>query len=181
MSEAIVANRYADALFQVGTKKNILDQLVDQFRVIKEVFQTNEQLRLVLGHPQINHARKQELIESVFQSMEKDVVNTLKLLVERGRVEVIPSMVEQLIEQAHEQKGIAVATVYSVRKLSDEEEKAIAKTIAIRFQKQDVQIKNIVDSTLIGGIKVRVGNTILDGSISGKLERMERQFATANK
>ncbi|HEY4600804.1 MAG TPA: F0F1 ATP synthase subunit delta [Cerasibacillus sp.] len=180
MSEAVVANRYADALFQFGTEKNILDQLVDQFRTVKEVLITNQSFRLVLEHPQISREKKQQLVETVFQGMDSHVIHTMKLLVERKRVAIIGHMVERLEQLVNDAKGVAVAHVYSVRQLTDAELQSMAQAIAKRFQKQEVKINNIVDPTIIGGLKVRVGNTIIDGSVSGKLERLERQFATQN-
>lgn len=180
MSEAVVANRYADALFQFGTEKNILDQLVDQFRTVKEVINTNQSFRLVLEHPQISQEKQQQLVETVFQGMDLHVIHTIKLLVERNRVAIIGNMVSRLEQLANDAKGIAVAQVYSVRQLTEKEELDIAQAIERRFQKQEVKVHNIVDPAIIGGLKVRVGNTIIDGSVSGKLERLERQFAAQN-
>ena len=180
MSEAIVAKRYADALFQLGNEKNTLDQFVEEFRVVKEVFQKEEQLNTFLEHPRINQMKKKELLEAAFQNMDQDVLNTLLLLLERDRVQIVPSMIDHLIQRVNDAKGIAEATVYSVRELSDSEKKELENTIAKRFEKQSVTIHNVVDPTIIGGIRVRVGNTIIDGSISGKLRRMEREIATAN-
>ena len=180
MSEAVVANRYADALFQFGTEKNILDQLVDQFRTVKEVINTNQSFRLVLEHPQISQEKQQQLVETVFQGMDSHVIHTIKLLVERNRVHIIGNMVSRLEQLTNDAKGIAVAQVYSVRQLTEKEQQDIAQAIAKRFQKREVKVHNIVDPAIIGGLKVRVGNTIIDGSVSGKLERLERQFAAQN-
>src|SRR5699024_4003351 len=92
MSEAIVAKRYADALFQLGNEKNTLDQFVEEFRVVKEVFQKEEQLNTFLEHPRIDQMKKKELLEAAFQNMDQDVLNTLLLLLERDRVQIVPSV-----------------------------------------------------------------------------------------
>ncbi|HEX6594811.1 MAG TPA: F0F1 ATP synthase subunit delta [Bacillota bacterium] len=180
MSEAIVAKRYADALFELGKEKNTLDQFVEEFQVVREVFQQDAQLNTFLEHPRIHQMKKKQMLEKAFQSMNQDVVNTLLLLLERDRVQIVPSMIDHLIQRVNDAKGIAEATVYSVRELSDSEQQELEKTIAKRFQIKSVTIHNIVDPSIIGGIRVRVGNTIMDGSISGKLKRMEREIASAN-
>ena len=60
--------------------------------------------------------------------------------------------------------------------LTEEETKAISTTFAKKLGKKDLRIENIVDSNLLGGIKLRIGNRIYDGSLQGKLERLERQL-----
>ncbi|MEC5424470.1 F0F1 ATP synthase subunit delta [Virgibacillus sp. C22-A2] len=181
MSEAVVAKRYADALFQLGSEKAVLEQFVEELQVVKEVFQTNANLYTFLKHPRVNNAKKKQFLEEVFQGLQTDVVNTLKLLVERHRVEITPSIIDHFLQLVNDAKGIAEATVYSVRELSDSERQELEISFAKRFNKRKIQLTNIVDPSIIGGIKIRMGNSIYDGSVSGKLKRIERNIVTANK
>ena len=71
--------------------------------------------------------------------------------------------------------------VYSVRALSEEECRQLELSFAKRFAKRAIELNNVVDPSLIGGMKIRVGNTIYDGSVSGMLKRIERNIVTANK
>ncbi|GAB3044911.1 F0F1 ATP synthase subunit delta [Virgibacillus ainsalahensis] len=181
MSEALVAKRYAEALFQLGKEKAVLDQLLEDFRVVKEVFQTNKELITFLKHPRFDNEKKKQFLDEVFQGLGTDVVNTLKILVERHRVEVTPSIIDHLVQLSNDAKGIAEARVYSVRELSDAEKQELETSFAKRLNKVSVSFENVVDPTLVGGVKIRMGNTIYDGSISGKLKRIERDMLTANK
>lgn len=181
MSEIIVAKRYAEALFQLGTEKDTLDQYVDEFRVIRNALLENEDLYTFLKHPKISNEEKKQLITSVFKKVHVDVKNTLLLLIEKKRITIAPSMVDHFIAMVNDARGIAEAIVYSVRPLSKKEQKSLQKTFAERFNKKTVNIHNEVDSSIIGGLKIRIGNTIYDGSVQGKLQRMERNIATANK
>ncbi|MEN1967684.1 F0F1 ATP synthase subunit delta [Lentibacillus sp. N15] len=180
MSEAIVARRYADALFQLGNEKQITDTLVEDFLVVKEVFQENQKLVTFLKHPRVHNAKKKQFIEEVFQGMSNDVVNTLKMLVERHRIEIIPSIIDHLSLLANDAKGTAEADAYSVRALSEAELEQLAQTFAKRLNKTAIKLTNKIDPSIIGGIKIHMGNTIYDGSISGKLKRIERSILTAN-
>lgn len=181
MSEAVAAKRYADALFQLANEKTVVEQFVEEFRTVNEVFQRNKDLYTFLKHPRVHNAKKKQFLDEVFQGLHKDVVNTLKLLVERHRVEIIPSIIDHFIHLVNDAKGIAEATVYSVRELSDLERSELEVSFAKRFNRSAIQLHNVVDPSLIGGIKIRMGNTIYDGSISGKLRRIERNIVTANK
>ncbi|WP_156290877.1 F0F1 ATP synthase subunit delta [Oceanobacillus salinisoli] len=180
MSEALVAKRYAEALFELGQEKLILDKLVKEFSVVRDVFQTNQELTTFLAHPAIPGEKKKQLIAEVFQGSQAEVINTLKLLVDRRRVDVIPFVIDDLIQLVNDAKGIAEATVYSVRELSADEKLKVKESFVKRLNKEEIRITNVVDPSLLGGVKIRVGNTIYDGSISNKLKRIERNIVTAN-
>jgi len=181
MSELIVAKRYAEALFQLGTEKELLDQYVNEFRVVREVFEENEKLYTFLKHPKISNEEKKQLLTSIFSGAHVDVLNTLQLLIEKKRITIAPSMVDHFIAMVNDAKGIAEATVYSVRPLTNTEQESLEKTFAKRFNKETVHFQNEMDPSVIGGVKIQVGNTIYDGTVQGKLQRIERNIATANK
>lgn len=181
MSEAIAARRYAGALFQIGTEKGTLEELEKELRIVREVFQENEQFYTFLKHPRIKSAKKRQILNEVFQGLQPNVVHTIALLVERGRIEITTSMIDHFIQMVNDAKGNAEVTVYSVRELSSAEKAQLEKSFSKRFDMKSVELKNEIDSTLIGGLKIRVGNTIYDGSVKGKLHRIERDIATANK
>ncbi|WP_010648357.1 F0F1 ATP synthase subunit delta [Oceanobacillus massiliensis] len=180
MSEAIVAKRYADALFQLGKEKNSLEQYADEFRVVREVFKNNKQLVTILKHPKIDNVKKKQFISEVFQGVHIDVVNTIKLVVERHRTDAIPSIINHFIQLVNDAKGIAEATVYSVRELSDSEKQQLQLSFSKRLGKTSINLLNVVDPSVIGGVKIRVGNTIYDGTVSGKLNRISRKIVSAN-
>lgn len=181
MSEAVVAKRYAEALYQIGSEKAILDTLEIDAGVVQEVFNQNKKLLMFLTHPRVENKKKKQFINEVFQGLSGDMLNTMKLLVERNRIDLMPFIVKQFIHFTNEAKGIAEATVFSVRPLSDSEIQKLSETFAKRFNKKAIKLENKVDPSIIGGIKLRMGNSIYDGSISGKLKRIERSIVTANK
>jgi F-type H+-transporting ATPase subunit delta len=98
------------------------------------------------------------------------------ILIDRHREDQISEVVDGFIELANDARGIAEAKVYSVRPLTDEERAAISQTFAEKIGKQWLRIENIVDTNLLGGIKLRIGNRIYDGSLRGKLDRLERKL-----
>ncbi|MHA6250683.1 F0F1 ATP synthase subunit delta [Oceanobacillus sp. CAU 1775] len=180
MSEIVVAKRYADALFQIGLEKSTLDTLVTDMSVIGEVFTQNKELNSFLLHPKVNAAQKEQLLIASLKGIHTDVLNTVRLLVERNRTTLIPFIVDAFIKNVNDAKGIEVATVYSVRELTAAELQSLQVSFAQKIGKNTLEFKNVVEPELIGGVKIRVGNTIYDGSISGKLNRIERQITAAN-
>ena len=85
-------------------------------------------------------------------------------------------MADEFIQLANDERGIAEAKVISTRALTETEHEALSSTFAAKVGKKSLRIENIVDSNLLGGIKVRIGNRIFDGSLRGKLERLEHQL-----
>src|SRR5699024_5178898 len=154
--------------------KNLLDQYAEECRTVQEVLQTHNELLTYLQHPQMNKQQKKKLIQNIFKELQRDIINTIQLLIERRRHNIKSSMIDNLIQIVNDAKGVAEATVYSVRKMSDEEREALAGKMAKRFHKQSVTFHNVVDPSIIGGLKIHIGNTIIDGTISGKLNRLKR-------
>ena len=95
---------------------------------------------------------------------------------DRHREDEIVEVANQFFELANEESGIAEAQVYSTRELSEAEREAISATFAAKVGKKSLRIENIVDSELLGGVKLRIGNRIYDGSLRGKLDRLERKL-----
>lgn len=180
MSE-VVANRYAEALFQLGEEKNNTDELLESAGLAASVFRENRELSPFLGHPRVSQGKKEQFLEDVLEGTNRDVLNTIKLLVGRHRTEIVSDVMESFIQQVNDARGVANAYVYSARKLSDEALHELEAVFAKRFGKQKMRLENVVDSSVIGGVKVRVGNTIYDGSLSGKLNRMKREIVSLNK
>ncbi|MRG86196.1 F0F1 ATP synthase subunit delta [Salinibacillus xinjiangensis] len=181
MSNSVVANRYSTALFELGQEKSLLNTLEIEIRGVQEVFQNNEQLQTFLNHPSIPVEKKKELLKDAFKDVSKELLNTLLIMVERHRESEILPMTEAFIQMNNEAQGVAEATVYSVRALSDDEKQSLEKVFAAKLDKKALHITNIVDPTIIGGVKLKIGNRIYDGTVSSKLERIERQLVSANK
>src|SRR5690625_7558681 len=105
MSETVVAKRYADALFQLATEKGIDEKLISELQTVKEVFLAEKQLNDFLNHPRVTNDQKLQLIDTSFASLDKYVQNTLKLLVERHRVNVIPAIVDEYVRSEERRVG----------------------------------------------------------------------------
>lgn len=176
MSQTTVAKRYAVALFEIAKERNILDQIEEEIRVIKEIFSGNKELLSFLNHPKISLDKKRQFLSEIFGTVSVPLKNALMLMVERHRSQSISQMAADFIDLANEEKSIADAKVYTTRPLTEAEREAISSTFARKVGKKTLRIENIIDRNLIGGIKLQIGNRIFDGSISGKLERLERQL-----
>jgi F-type H+-transporting ATPase subunit delta len=176
MSNSMVAKRYALALFQIAKEQQLLEVVEEELRVVKEVIQYNNELKAVLKSSKLPLAKKKEILRTAFASLNSYVVNTLLILIDRHREDEIIEVANQFFELANDEKGLAEADVYSTRELSEAEREAISAVFAPKVGKKSLRIENIVDSELLGGVKLRIGNRIYDGSLRGKLNRLERKL-----
>ena len=176
MSNSIVAQRYAVALFEIAKEKNVLDAMAEEIRVVKEVFSSNEELNAFLKQPKITLQQKQQVLSDALAGISEYITNTIMLMIERHRTDEIAHMAEDFVELCNEDKSVAEATVYTTRPITEAEREAISSVFAAKVGKKTLRIENIVDRDIIGGMKLRIGNRIFDGSVSGKLNRLERQL-----
>ncbi|KMY42961.1 ATP synthase F0F1 subunit delta [Bacillus sp. FJAT-27916] len=176
MSQTLAAKRYANALFQIAKEENQIDRLETEIRTVKDVFETNGRFIEFLEHPKVSMENKKQAIAEAFATASPSIQNLLMLLVERHRETIVPDLADEFILLVNEHTGIVDAKVYSVKPLSNAEQEGISKVFARKIGKQALRIENIVDSSLLGGIKIRIGNRIFDGTVQGKLDRLERSL-----
>lgn len=176
MTGSMVAKRYALALFQLAKEQQLLEKVEEELRIVKEVLLVNVELKAILKSPKVLKDKKREILAEAFGSLNTYVLNTLMLLIDRHREDEMVAVAEEFIELSNEEKGIEEAEVYSIRPLTDEERAALSSSFAAKIGKKSLQIENVVDSDLLGGIKIRIGNRIYDGSLRGKLDRLERKL-----
>ncbi|MBS4223425.1 F0F1 ATP synthase subunit delta [Lederbergia citrea] len=178
MSQNIVAERYALALFQLAKEHNIVQKMEEELRVVRKAVQENPAFITLLTSPNMSLHEKKNLLQSVFSGVSPFVSHTLMLLIDRHRESDIADVAGSFIELANKENGIAEATVYTVRPLTALEADSVSASFAPKVGRRSLNIENIVDTNLLGGMKVRIGNRIFDGSLRGKLDRLERTLTT---
>lgn len=176
MSYSTVAKRYALALFSIAKEQNQLEAIEQELRAVKSVFIQNKELSILLENPKFSTDKKKDMLKEAFATVSVPVLNTLLLMTDRHREDQVVGVVDAFIELSNEARGIAEAKVYSVRALTEDEKTAISASFAKRIGKQSLRIENVIDENILGGLKVRIGNRIYDGTLAGKLDRLEREL-----
>ena len=179
MSRSVAANRYALALFEVTREQGKLDPVQGDMRELRKVFRESADLRALLGSPKISGSKKKEMLKGLFAGADILTVNLLQVLVDAQRISEAADVADEFIEMANESAGIAEAKVYSTRPLTDEEQQELSTVFAGKVGKQSLRIDNIVDPSLIGGVRIRIGNRIYDNSLKTKLDHLKRDLVNA--
>lgn len=175
MSEA-VAKRYAGALFEVAKGRGSIDQVEKDLQTVSSVVSGHQDLKVVLSHPQIGREDKKALLENIFKSeVSQEVLNLLKVLVDRSREDILNDLKEQYTAIANEHRGIIDMTVTTANPLTEEEEQKLADAFSRHLNKQ-LRIHSKVDPKVIGGVLVKIGNRLYDGTLAGKLNRFSKEL-----
>lgn len=176
MSNSTVAKRYALALFELAQEKNLLAEVGADLKELTKVVESSPELLTLLGAPKFSIERKKQIIAEIFAGSTPAFLHTIQLLVEKKRINEVKQLAEAYVDLAAAAQGTAEATVYSTRPLSAEESESISAAFAKRVGKQSLTITNEIDPSLIGGVRIQIGNHIYDSSVASKLERLKREL-----
>jgi F-type H+-transporting ATPase subunit delta len=177
---AAVLGRYARAYAEVTvTHKLNPEKTVAEFQQMADVVNSSRELRNVLQNPAVSREQKLNLLDSIIQHIgaSKMLRNFLAVLIDHRRIGNIGDLLEQFKRELDRRMGIADAKVSSVRELSSAEKKSLEQQLAVLTGKV-VRATYSQDAALLGGVLVRVGSTIYDGSVHGRLQRMRQELAT---
>ncbi|MUT65082.1 F0F1 ATP synthase subunit delta [Paenibacillus sp. NEAU-GSW1] len=174
--DTVVAKRYAKALFELAQQNGIVSEVEDQLKLIAQALEQDQDAAKFLSFPNIAPENKIAVLKSAFGDRVSSIVlNTLELLVVRGRQDVILEVSEAYTKIAGEALGQAHATIYSAAQLSVAEFTEVVNQFN-QLTGKKIIAQQIVEPTLLGGVQVRIGDRLYDGSLSGKLDRLQKSF-----
>ena len=177
MIREIAAKRYAEGIFELARSQNRLDEWSANLQTISSVL-ADVQVIGLLQSSRMSLADKIALAERLFQGLDAQALNLVKLLISKGRVRLAPQIAEAYQEMVDETKGIVHATVTTAVPLSDEERDMVARRLQEVSSKQ-VVLQTEVDEEIIGGLVARMGDTLIDGSTKSKLAALKQQLEGA--
>lgn len=172
MAEAItVARPYADAVYKMAVANNSLSQWSKMLQLAAEIAE-DEQVKLLIGNPRVSAKQLGDIFLEIGRSkFNAEARNLVMLLIENKRV-VVLSQISQLFEQLKARhEGVLEARVVSAFAIENRQLKKLVEDLEQKF-KRKIEAQVSIDPELIGGIKVEVGDEILDASVRGKLEAM---------
>jgi ATP synthase F1 delta subunit len=173
-----IASVYARSLFEVAKEQGKLDEVREQIGQVADALDADRELQIFFFSPYFSTEEKQEGLRKVVDGAEPAVLNFLELLLENHRMPAlfrIRRAYDQLWE--HENKLLPVEITSAVE-LDDEIARRIGDEIGEQTG-QRVELTKTVDPDIIGGLVLRVGNSILDASIRNRLETLRKNVAKA--
>jgi F-type H+-transporting ATPase subunit delta len=167
--------RYADAAFEIGIRDGTVEVWRRELDAAAEMVR-NEQVLDVLANPAIPLDQRLEATQRAFAKLSQPVRNLILLLVRRGRIEQLPRVAAEFARRDDERNGLVHATATSAAPLGAEEIRAIAARLE-QLTGARVGLETNVDPSILGGVVVRIGDRLIDGSVRGRLERLRGRLA----
>jgi F-type H+-transporting ATPase subunit delta len=167
---------YAEALFAVARAEGTLADVEDELFRFSRTLQGSDELRDALTDPGIPVARRQQVVEDLLGGRATKTTTALvSMVVGTGRARDLPAIISQLVEMSAAEANKAVAEVRSAIELSADQRERLAKALGDATGRP-VEVKVIVDPSVMGGIIAQVGDTVIDGSVRTRIERLRKAF-----
>jgi F-type H+-transporting ATPase subunit delta len=177
---AAVSSRYARALADViADTKLDASKAVEQLRSLVAAFQDSPDLRQVWESPAIPVEPKHQVLDAIAARIgvtDRPIRNFVAVLIDNNRIALLPEIAKQLDIELNSRSGGIDAKITSARELVPEQRSSLIAQIS-RLTGKMVSPHYVTDKKLLGGVMVRVGSTIYDGSVRGQLERLRQQLS----
>ena len=176
MADTTIARRYAQALFQEAEQNGNVEQVDEDVDLIRTSLDDSRELVRVFESPIIPREKKEAIVSALFKDRLQPVtLHFLQLLIEKKREDLFPAVVRAYGALRDKQLGIVEARVRTATPLADAERERLETALEERTG-QSVRLEEDVDPSIIGGLVVRIGDTVYDSSVRHQLGVLREQL-----
>ena len=174
------AERYSLALFELSEENNLLSQIEDQSSSILNLIEQSEDFSNLIKDPTTSQDDLLKVVNTISENYKFDQLlkNFLSFLIQKRRFFFVERILKSFIEICSEKRGELKAELRSAKQLSNEEIKQITEELTKNFSSK-IKLNYKHDESLIGGLVVQVGSTMVDTSIKSKLQQIENRMIEA--
>ena len=173
----LISKTYGDALFDIAVETGKTDVFLEEIQGLKQVFCDNPDLLRFLEHPDIEATEKVVTVEKIFTGRISDeLTGLLRLIVLKGRAPYLDSVLDYYIAKTKEYKKIGIASVSSAAELTEAQKKKIVEKLLSSTDYNSFEMEYSVEPELIGGMIIRIGDRIVDGSVRTKLNNLKKEL-----
>jgi F-type H+-transporting ATPase subunit delta len=171
------ARRYAEAIFEIAERDGNVEAWLEQLHSVAAAV-SDESIVRGLEDPNVPIERRLAALDKALgPDMVPQMRNLLPLIVRRRRVEMLPQIAREFRRLYNKRAGIVEATAFSAAPLDGQELAALRSRLE-QMTGGNVELETRVDESLLGGIQVRLGDQLIDGSVRGRLERLRNRLAS---
>ena len=175
MSGARAAIRYAKAVLSLASDQKAADAVNSDMKLLSNTLLESKELSDMLQNPVVASSIKKSVLLEVFKNSNKTTLSLIDTLISNNRIDIISDVALKYRQLFDQSKGIELATVTTAVALTaDLEKKVLAK--AKELTGKDVEVKNIIDESILGGFILRIGDVQYNASVSNQLNKLKREF-----
>jgi len=167
---------YAQSLLEIVVAEGNLSEVEDELFRFARIVEGNDELRITLSNPGLPLDRRAAIVDELLDNRAMHVTKAIAaFIVGAGRGHDLPAIVDRFVELAAQGREHAVAEVRSAVPLDDAQRQRIAAALSHATRKQ-VEVKVIVDESVMGGIVATIGDTVIDGTVRHRLDQLKEQI-----
>lgn len=167
-----LTSRYAEALYLLKKESNSLLEAQQEIKELIKIIKDDPDFLMVLDSSYIEKEKRLEIVDQVFKSVDEEIKNLVKVVIENNRALYLLGIFEDFNSLVNEYRGVKEGLVYSTEPLKEVEIEKLTSTIS-KIENHPIELKNVIDPSLLGGVKVVINDHIYDGSLKHSLEQMK--------
>lgn len=171
----LIERRYAEALVDLAAQVGAIDEYQRDFQSVVDVFNSQTEFRHFVLNPKVKIDIKKDVLRRAFEKrINSRVMDFLLLLADKGRIKFLPGMLEEFVKLADKKRNVLNMTIISAAPLDEVQVDKIKEKYRKLYGAAYAAAKTEVDKSIIGGVKVVIGDKIVDGSVKGRLESLKK-------
>lgn len=170
-----VAVRYAKSLLELALEKGNLDSVAGDMHFFTQTLEENKELSVFLNNPVIDAEKKTSVFKAVFAQFEEVTMSFFALVTKNGRESVLPAIAKAFDAEVKAYKGIVAVELITAVALDDATRKSILAKVDAHVN-GTLEVKETIDTDLIGGFIVKMGDKQIDASISNQLNNLKQRL-----
>lgn len=170
--------RYALALYEVAEQKGKVDEYLGDLREICSLIENNKDFLDVIKHPQIGTKQKKKTFINIFKGkIDEELLSFLLILIEKDRILFLREKLKEM-EKIHLDKlNVLQGVVKTITPLDEDQYNSLVEKLEKKYNKE-VILRRVIDPEILGGIYVRIGNDVIDGTVKTRLDDLEKLMLT---
>lgn len=174
-----LGRRYGEALGELASEHNLLDQVEEELLIVREVLESEPELRRILEDPKVSIEKKDGLVQELFgQRLSRISLNFLRLVVAKQREAYLSDMIDAYIAYANTKRGIVEVEVTTAAPLTQTQADVLIRKFS-EMTGRKIRLMTKQDEAILGGVVARIGDLIMDGSVRTRLELLGESLKRA--
>ena len=174
MFARVIANRYAQAILHDCPDLQTIERVMNELVMLRDTWESQKSFRMFLMNPKMPSSIKQLIIESGFKDRLSGItLNSLKLLISKKRQHILPEVADRYSELCDQVRGVEHADVITAIAIGPELAERL-KLAVQRFSSRQIEVTMLVRPDIIGGVVIRLGDRVIDGSLKRRFEDARR-------
>lgn len=173
---SLAYSRYAEAFIDLAAEKNDLDGYLTELTSVNMVC-SDKTLNILLINPEVSKSERKNILSGILRGrVQQEVLNFVLLLIDKERIGSLPGILRESVRLANERRKIMDIMIYTAFPIGQDQIDTISGKFKKMYDAADIKVEVRVDPSLIGGVKVVIGDKVYDGSVKKKLAGLRKSM-----